>query len=170
MAEVIAVMASAVQLANCCAGVWTLIHDIESITPDLQRYKQHIAELLLLSDSILKNEGRIYRVLSFINKKGDLLESLEDIEKKKTSLSLHMHLIQVEFLSEIRDDISAMENKKEKAQNQVGLRRSSPKPVHHHRTSSLVATEIQVSGPEREDTRVVQLQTVPAEEAHQATT
>ena len=137
MAEVFGLLVSAAQLVGYCAGIWSLMQDIKSSTPGLQRYQQQIEELQAISELIIRNKvfhtsdilslvqsildvvtvinlttllqkPRIYRTWAFVSKKGDLLDIFEVIEKKKSCLSLHMHLIQAEVLSDIKTYISAM--------------------------------------------------------------
>lgn len=137
MAEPFGILASAAQLASYCAGIWRLMQDIKGSTSSLQKYQREIKELQSLSESIAGNEifhtsdirglvqsiltaislldltallqkPRIYRTWVFLIKKGDLLDLFDIIEKKKSSLALHMHLVQAETLNDIKTDISTM--------------------------------------------------------------
>ncbi|RAL62207.1 hypothetical protein DID88_002691 [Monilinia fructigena] len=138
MAEVIGVIASTAQLAQYCGQLWALLKDIKRSTTALQRFQQQVRELQILSESISRNEAFhtsniqnlvesilasvsvvdpssllqrpwVPRTLTFLTKKGDFLDTIEAIEKKKSSLSLHMHIIEAEILNDIKKDISAMD-------------------------------------------------------------
>ncbi|KAA8569987.1 hypothetical protein MFRU_005g01460 [Monilinia fructicola] len=138
MAEVIGVIASTAQLAQYCGQVWALLQDIKGSTTALKRFQQQVRELEILSESISRNEAFhtsniqnlvesilasvsvvdpssllqrpwIPRTLTFLTKKGDFLDAIEAIEKKKSSLSLHMHIIETEILNDIKKDISTMD-------------------------------------------------------------
>jgi len=138
MAEVLGIIASAVQLANYCAGIWNLTQDLRTSTSTLLRYQGLLEELQELSKSIINNEAFhtsdisslvtsilntvltitdlttllkrpfIFRALVFLNEKKDIFSAFEVIEKKKSSLSLHMQIIQAEVLHDIRSSLSNM--------------------------------------------------------------
>ncbi|KAB8298761.1 hypothetical protein EYC80_000936 [Monilinia laxa] len=103
MAEVIGVIAFTAQLAQYCGQFWALLQDIKGSTTALQGFNNNV-----IDPSSLLQRPWIPRTLTILTKNGDFLNTIETIEKKKSSLSLHMHIIQAEILNDIKKDISAM--------------------------------------------------------------
>ncbi|QSZ32195.1 hypothetical protein DSL72_001766 [Monilinia vaccinii-corymbosi] len=115
MTEVLGVIASTSQLAKYCGQVWSneAFH-----TLNIQNLVESIlASVSVVDPSSLLQRPWIPRTLSFLIKKGDFIDAIqaiEAIEKKKSTLSLHMNLIQAEMLNDMKTEISAIDEKSQK--------------------------------------------------------
>jgi len=171
MAEVIGIIASTAQLISYCSEIWSLLQDIKGGISSLQAYQKEIEELKTLSEAIINNtvfhtlnigsliesindivavidlkpllqKSRINQIWGFLSKKENLFDRFEAIERKKTILSLHMHLIQAELLSEIKTDLTTMSEPGKRLQKKPTDKktRSSILPLSTRSNSSLVAS------------------------------
>ncbi|CAG8960202.1 hypothetical protein HYFRA_00012720 [Hymenoscyphus fraxineus] len=144
MAEVLGTIAASFQLADCCIGILKLVNTISTISSTLLQYQDLLEELKGLSESIIEKKTfqtphicslvksilntirkitnlealstrpHILQVLVFFTEKQHILETFEIIEKKKCSLVLHMQLIQLDMLDEIRSQFRGLKTKHQK--------------------------------------------------------
>ncbi|KAH6700942.1 hypothetical protein EV126DRAFT_253513 [Verticillium dahliae] len=139
MAEVIGIIAAAIQLAGACMRLLETIRKIKGSSKTLKRYQNQLQDLRDLSATITQNpilqtpevkahtqsllalisehnfetllrKPRLLRNLQFLNTQRDLLDIFDTIEKGKTSLSLVILSIEAKALDQIRVDVKSMAN------------------------------------------------------------
>lgn len=139
MAEVVGVVAAAGQLATACISLLDLARKIKGASSALKGYQQQLQELHSLSEAISRNpllqtpevgahtyslltivndnnlkpligRGRFLRTWVFLFKDQELVEVLNNLERRKSSLALVIHNIQSQALHRVQSNIEVMAN------------------------------------------------------------
>jgi len=137
MAEIIGVVASAVQITTCCGSILEFLRKIKVGSSTLRLYQQQLQELRGILESISRNpllqteeiatytrsilttiydsdlqslqrKRRIYRTWDYIWKDRDLVELFCVLEKKKTALLLCIEDVQAKTLHDICINLKAV--------------------------------------------------------------
>lgn len=167
MAEVVGVVAAAVQLATACLSLLDLSQKIKGGSQTIQRYEEHLQHLHRLSTAIsetptlqtpevfsqtqsllslvekntlssLLHKGRWSRSLGLLLRDKELQEAFQSIERHKSSLLLVIEHIQSQTLAEIQTDIRTMSS----SNSRESYRGASETKRHRHKKSKKVSKNI----------------------------